>query len=316
MIPIILLGGTLIANTSGISISGTSGVQILDDRSVSTSVGGNWASLMDGVWYLEEGTTSTRTSSGVCTTSCGLSRVSGGNNDRSTTQVAQGTYSNTFDGTGDYLSCADATCGGFLNGSADGTNGSMTWGCWVFLGGAYTPPVSSTLYVINKIASNAGYALTVTTDNFFGNVLADTANCTVNSTTASQTYNNSNRYTWVNQWQHVACSFNDVSNTLTTYHSGTSQATAAPTSISAGNSDFFLGGSGSLTNFFGYMDECFVYKGTALSAASICRVCSCGLDGSLCTYDPISNVWINKGRNEEFCNLCTLPSTPTTAPAS
>lgn len=306
MIPTILLGGVLITNTSGVTITNTSGVQILDDSAVSNATGSNWASLMTGVWYLEEGTTSTRTSSGTCTTSCGLSRVAGGNNDRTTTRVAQGDYSNTFDGTGDYLSCTDATCGGFLNGITDGTNGSMTWGCWAWLDDG---AVNTTYYMINKIASNAGYALSGTLDGFG---LGVTANCVVNSTTASASPGT--LYSWQNKWQHFACSFDDTTNSLTSYQAGTAQGTASPTSISAGNSDFFLGGSGSFTNFKGNLDECFVYKGTALSAASICRICSCGLDGSLCTYNPTLNVWINTGRNAYYCNSCTLPSTPTTAP--
>ncbi len=37
--------------------------------------------------------------------------------------------------------------------------------------------------------------------------------------------------------------------------------------------------------FDGELDECFVAAG-ALTAAEVCRICSCGVDGSLCACDP------------------------------
>jgi hypothetical protein len=298
MIPIILLSGFLVA--SGTSVS--SGIQIVDEQSVSTSVGGNWASLMEGVWYLEEGTTSTRVSSGFCTTSCGLTRT--GNVTNNSTQLRQGSYSNIFDGTGDYISCTDANCGAVLN---TASTMSISYGCWVRPSGN---PANTTITIMDHLTSNAGYRLQAT-----GDVLALTASiqCTINSTSATKATDGNDLSTWQGQWQHFVCSFDDTANTLTAYSNASSSATAAPTSIGSAIVDFSIGGTAALNNTAGNIDECFVYRGTALSSASVCRICSCGIDGSLCTYNPSTNEWINKGRNN-LCNNCTMPSNATLAP--
>jgi hypothetical protein len=56
---------------------------------------------------------------------------------------------------------------------------------------------------------------------------------------------------------------------------------------------------------WGQVDECFVTN-VALSAASVCRICSCGLDGALCTCN--GTAFTTTGRNATACGACTLPA--------
>jgi len=72
-------------------------------------------------------------------------------------------------------------------------------------------------------------------------------------------------------------------------------------------------GDNSTFPFPGQIDECFVIA-KELTAASVCRICSCGLDGGLCTCQ--GTAFATKGRNATNCGACTLPSdcTATTPP--
>jgi hypothetical protein len=55
----------------------------------------------------------------------------------------------------------------------------------------------------------------------------------------------------------------------------------------------------------GLLDECFVTT-TALSATSICRICSCGIRGEQCTCN--GTAFVSTGRNATACGSCTLPA--------
>jgi hypothetical protein len=57
--------------------------------------------------------------------------------------------------------------------------------------------------------------------------------------------------------------------------------------------------------FWGQVDECFVINVT-LSAASVCRICSCGLDGALCTCSGAA--FATTGRKATACGSCALPA--------
>lgn len=293
MLPTILLTGLLA--TAG--VKATAGV-----TSVITAPGllPDWATSMAGVWYLEEGSTTTRASSGTCTTSCGLSRSGDATNDAA--NKMQGSYSNTFDNTGDYLSCTNANCGSALGvASSGGTGGSVSWGCWVYL----TGNDNGVMLARTNSANSAGYSL-----NTAFNFLAFDLNCRVDSTNVTRTADSSS---FPGNWMFVACSFDDTANSLTLFFNGSSAATGSPNSIASVSDTFYVGSGTAGTNgdFGGNLDECFVYKG-AIDALDACRICSCGIDGSLCTYDTSTLAYIQKGRNVSYCGSCTLP-TPTNA---
>lgn len=64
-------------------------------------------------------------------------------------------------------------------------------------------------------------------------------------------------------------------------------------------------GAPEATKMNGHLDECFIV-GQALSAAAICRICSCGLRGEQCTCSGTS--YTSSGRNASNCGSCTLPA--------
>jgi lysophospholipase L1-like esterase len=58
----------------------------------------------------------------------------------------------------------------------------------------------------------------------------------------------------------------------------------------------------------GQLDECFV-TARVLTAAEICRVCSCGVNGTLCTCDAATPPsYLTTGRNAGTCGACALPA--------
>lgn len=68
--------------------------------------------------------------------------------------------------------------------------------------------------------------------------------------------------------------------------------------------DFALGAGGG-GGGSGQIDEAFC-TARVLSAASICRICSCGVRGELCTC--AGTAFATAGRNATACGSCTLPT--------
>ena len=297
IVPTILITGLLA--TAG--VKATAGVSSVIVAPANTP---SWASSMTGLWYLEEGTTNTRVSSGTCTTACGLARS--GNTDRDSTLKQQGSYSNVFDGTGDFLSCTNANCGSDLGvASSGGTGGSVSWGCWI------RPESSSNEVALARTNSEntAGYSLSALMDQVIG-FRFDTT-CRVNSTSVTRPYDDASL---LNLWLFVVCSFDDSANTLTLFFNGASAASGSVSSITSVTDPFYIGSAAfSGGDFDGNIDECFVYKGP-MDATDACRICSCGVDGSLCTYDVTTGAYIEKGRNVGSCGSCTLPTASNSTP--
>lgn len=71
--------------------------------------------------------------------------------------------------------------------------------------------------------------------------------------------------------------------------------------------DWFYVGQGEqdTRKFLGQVDECFLFQGT-LAITSSCRICSCGIDGSLCVCS--GTTYTSNGRNAASCGTCTLPA--------
>lgn len=284
MIFAVLLTGLLA--TSG--VKATAGVTEIPAAQAPAS----WVSNMNAVWLLEEASGATRAASGSCGSSCNLS-PSG--SPGQTTMHMEGSYSAVYVAGNDALTCTNANCGTALGpASTGGSGGSVSYGCWINFGSTGSTPVA-------RLSASKGYLFDMPTDGQLGR----NAVCTIDATSA--TYSDGLDYT--NKfWRHWVCRFDDSANTLNLYRNATSVASATPSAITSVSATFSLGLQALTTT----LDECFVYKG-ALTAKDICRICSCGMDGSLCSYFTATDAWADKGRNATFCDSCAMPTSPSAA---
>jgi len=119
--------------------------------------------------------------------------------------------------------------------------------------------------------------------------------------------------TTANSWN--AAGFHHVAGTLVSggslivYVDGAQQATAAMGTAAAHSGAFYLSDN---YCFGGYLDECFLAP-LAISAASICRVCSCGIRGEQCMCS--GSTYTTTGRNATACGSCTLPASCSAPPS-
>jgi hypothetical protein len=278
----------------------------------------SWAPYMAGVWNLDESGASTRVNTGACggtSSNCNLSR--NGDTTNNTTYFRQGTASNVFDGTGDYLYCTNANCGSALGAASNGglATGNISFGCWASENiGATAGEIGS---IIGKHNGTYGYDLWLD----YGTALSlySIAKCQIDSwTTWLPSYATGLTLQRAPAITHYVCTFEDFTHTQTIYANGSTQIDFGVPGyslsyyITANSSDFRIGSGANKGDFYGYADECFVYKGV-LSARDVCRICSCGIDGSLCTCS-MDNNWTNRGRWETDCGNCSLPTSCLTMP--
>jgi len=103
-------------------------------------------------------------------------------------------------------------------------------------------------------------------------------------------------------WSHVVGTM--ASGAFVTLYMNGAQAAqvAMSTTAAARNAPFYLGDNSA---FLGLLDECWVGN-VLLSAASVCRICSCGIRGEQCACSGTS--YTNSGRNAASCGSCTLPA--------
>lgn len=275
----------------------------------------SWTSYMTAVWNLDQSSGATRTAAGSCGTTCNLSD----NNTvgQSTSIKIEGTASADLTGSTNYLSCANATCGSSLGtASSGGTGGSISFGCW---GYPTSASVLSKYQLLGRATTSSGNPSTGYELDISGNIsnIPGLVACIIDSTVATKNFATPAS----SAWYHLGCVFDDSANVLTPYAEGTAGTTGSPSSITTNSADFYVGkiqstsGANGGNDFLGNIDECFVVKGQALSAASICRICSCGVDGSLCsTSTTDGSIWANTGRNSLYCSSCSLPASPQTLP--
>lgn len=281
----------------------------------------SWAPYMVAYWTLDEGGASTRANTagaGTCggtQSNCDLTRNGTPTND--TTYFKQGTGSNTFDGSTDWLFCSNATCTALDIKSTGGLHtGSVSFGCWAT---ENTLAASGEIgAIIGKHDGTYGYELLLD----YGLALAtfSTAKCQIDSYTtwipSYSTLLTAQRAPFIN---HYICTYDDASSTQTIYANGNLQKDLGNSGfvgttymLTSNSTNFKIGSSGNAGDFYGYVDECFVYRGV-LSNRDACRICSCGVDGSLCTCSGDNN-WVNKGRWDTDCGDCPLPTSCLTPP--
>lgn len=323
-LPVILLSGFLasVGTTSETGNDGmyaTAGVKIGNGSLVPSQTAISWSPYMVGVWNLDEGGASTRVNTGACggtASNCNLSRSGTPTND--TTYFKQGTGSNTFDGTGDYVSCANATCSALSiksNGSLH--TGSISYGCWSTLNGSTGNRVGA---IMGKHDGTYGYELWIDYGVAVG--IYATAKCQIDSyTTWLPSYSTLLTAQKAPNLNHYVCTYDDASATQSIIVNGSYKkdlgAPGYPTltnRLTSNTTDFKIGSSGVKGDFYGYADECFVYNGV-LSERDACRICSCGMDGALCACGQEGQgTWDNTGRRDTDCGGCTLPASCFTPP--
>jgi hypothetical protein len=112
-----------------------------------------------------------------------------------------------------------------------------------------------------------------------------------------------------NTWTHVG--IRQSAGVSQTFKDGVARETSTRAwTQPTGGAIVFAVGSPASGTFVGQVDEVWCTN-TALSAASLCRICSCGIRGELCSCTGTAfNV---TGRNASACGSCTLPADCTAA---
>lgn len=102
-------------------------------------------------------------------------------------------------------------------------------------------------------------------------------------------------------WQHAVGVMTGAGGTNRLYTNGIQATTGVMTTVASRTGPLYLGDN---YLFLGLLDECFVTN-TALAAAAVCRICSCGLRGEQCICN--GPAFVSTGRNATACGSCTLP---------
>lgn len=218
-----------------------------------------------GLWYLEENTTSNRVNA-QGTTNYNL--VPSASTARSSSIFKQGTYSVDLTST-TYLSCTDANCGGT---SAFDLTGNFSIGCWAY------PTSSSNL---RRILSKGASTTTASSSGFELSRNGSSAlYCAINGT--SQTSTGS---MLVNTWSNSICTWDGTN--LKGYINGSQQVASTAASNGTNRTEDLRVGTRATSDtanqrFQGYLDECFIINGTAISQQQACRIAKCGFDGEYC----------------------------------
>lgn len=256
----------------------------------------DWTSNFDAVWFLDEVSGTRDNAEGDPNndlTSNGLGSDNG--------VVKEGTRSAvSVAGGSTYAFCALSDCE-TLN-----PTGSKTFGCWVNT--ALTTPLDDrSIMRVQQSDTREGYQLYQATSS--------RANCTLGMGGVSTLSLVGTTNLTQNTWKHVVCRADSALQRGDLFVNATSEANGTflvglDPLVSTGHfsiSDSYDGDE----VFAGWLDECFVYHG-ALNDADVCRVCSCGVKGELCTCSGTS--YTDAGRNVADCGSCVLPDCDASAP--
>jgi hypothetical protein len=260
----------------------------------------DWGSAFTAAWYLDEVSNGTSPvtrakSAGTCAgATCDLTDTNTVPSDAVNQQ--QGPRSATFTAANlEALSCASCTA---LKPAA---GQSVTAGCWTrHTAGSYGPMLS-----VFGGATGGWYLDTHDADATHTSVafgVGPSGPATVQATTAAGTLP-------LDTWAHVVGRFDNTGGQGQIFVNGqTSGAAASQSGFGTAPGAFSISQSVGGYGWDGQLDECFVTS-QVLTAAEICRLCSCGIDGTLCTCDagtPAS--YTDTGRNAGQCGSCTLPT--------
>jgi hypothetical protein len=248
-----------------------------------TSVGISWVPSMLGVWMLDEAGTVPRVNAqgtaarDLTVIGCGPGSVTSSTTDKMEGAASMGVPANgcgyTTDGFGGFSVPFSVGC--WAKKTASGSAGAFLLHDWS--AGANTFRVSKTA-----------------TETFSFQLVNAAATPTTITTTATYP---------AATWSHVVATAS-AAGPLVLYVNGVQQVTGSyptPASAAAGK-NFMLGEN---ATWAGQLDECFL-SGQLLSAAAVCRICSCGVRGELCACS--GTAFTVTGRNASACGACTLPA--------
>lgn len=284
--PVLLVG--LVATSGG---KATSGVSSTVNAAVAPTT---WADDMVAWWSMDQANPTNDAGSGTCggtASNCNL--TANGNYTTSSSIRVQGTAAGSMDGTGDYATCAGGTC------TALNRSSSTTWGCFAYGSGGVMGRSGTPLYDYRILYDGLQFTCLEASA-----AAASTATATSSAGTS--------------EWVSSVCVYDSGAAALVAYADGSAGTTTTSAVVMAASTNtFYIGNSFAVadSNFSGYIDDCFVYAGT-MTATSVCRICSCGVDGSLCMCDYAdTTAYANKGRNGSDCGSCTLPSCNAASPS-
>ena len=269
----------------------------------------DWSSDFIAIWRMEESTGKRFSdTSSSCGNDCDLdpSNVSQDTSKR-TDELSSVKLSNN---SSSYLYCdADSsTTSGSLDDCTDLVieNGDITFGTWINSNDSIT---STSLRKImgrqGSYSGSLGYGIYT-----FRYLTFNILRCSIDSS-----YTQAGFY---DGWSFVACAYDygPTTETLsyfvayrryfmsTTSTSAEGSASQATTGLSDWNGDFYIGDES--TAYGVSMDETFVI-GKALSTDELCRICSCGIRGDLCSCSSTdATEYDYTGRNVTYCGSCTL----------
>ena len=206
-----------------------------------------------------------------CDTDCDLSEVNSPT--RSTDHIIGAQSCDFQEADTDRLRCSDATCGEL---DMTGTL-SFSWFAW------FKPrPQTETNFVIDqRQTATGGYDII--------RQAALGVNCRIYNTSGTQSIQGAGPAD--NTWIHGMCLWDESTDELQLYLNGASAA--GPTAVTGPSAadavDFRVSTDSASSDWDGLIDEMGVFAGVKLTAAQICRICSCGLNGENCscsTADP------------------------------
>jgi len=254
------------------------------------------SALFVAIWSLNEasGTRANRTGTTCAAdTSCDLTESAGDTVVNSTTNVREGTASASFvRADNEWLQCTDATCNEL------DTTGSMSWGFW--LRPQSTGIQHNTMVSLDASATDGWYSLITTTNlhQCFGSaVLVDSFSLNSTSTITANTF------------MHGACTFDEPADTARNYFNAINEASDTAFTGNLDDANQFDIGNWNLSNngVDGQVDEAFVIF-QALSAAEVCHICSCQIDGTRGQCRCDGTAYFDRGLNVSNCGTCTLPA--------
>ncbi len=181
---------------------------------------------------------------------------------------------------------------------------SVTAGCWAFHTAATYGPLMNAF-----AADNGGWYLASAQNGAHDGLdfgVGSSGPTAVAASTASGALP-------LNTWTHVVGRFDNVAErTSAIFVNGKPGGGAASPLSDFGESapsSFHMSeatGGAYFYNWEGSLDECFV-SNHVLTDGQICKICSCGVDGSLCKCDPESpDEYKVTGRNLDNCGACAL----------
>jgi hypothetical protein len=301
------------------SAQGTTTTTVTTTTTTTTLAGSapaDWSLFFDYVWKMDEAASATRVNSGSGTTGNLTNNNSVGQN---TSLFKEGTAAADFDEVtpGDALTNTTATAPSL------GYTGAFVAGCWA------RPEITGFNELLTRTDNSTnGYRLAVDPASGQERILFQTfdfaqpagaRNCGCTTTTGTfpintfkhvvGIYDGTKEFVYQNGMK-TPCTFCDNC----TLSSGNCIRGGALV-VTSGAHTFVIGNRNGLplaNTWDGQIDECFTDTGWSATSAndgvldpeSLCRICSCEINGSRCTCS--GTLYANTGRNAE-CGNCTLP---------